>query len=432
MLGVKKLGLCAAVGIGLASLMTVSAASAKELPAGTVIKASNLDQLKSDTFEHKTIQSMLTQRLEWLIRKHGLEITLAHSKPIPISETWKERTQENAGKASINPKTHELENWTGSGSPFPYSDISTKDPQAAWKLMWDYYVGHAPAEGDYTHFPKFAYLLISGNNGLQRTQVWSWYRVYMAGLISKGHKPVQGDGKILTKTMIRAVYPRDISGLGTLTIRYTGNKPDNTWAYLPAVRRVRRVSGAAWMDPIGGTDQLQEDINIWNIRPNSYPTIRILKKRWLLVTAHETYAWNSKGGNNAQKYPLVDLQHKPYWNPKAPNVKWEPRQVYVVEGISPKIDPYSKKIMYVDTKLPWIWQGETFDKSGRFWKYMYWLEMDHTCMDGTKVMWPTVGMVLDYKRMHGTIFLSNHTWRCNPPGLTPDKVSLGKLMSSSP
>lgn len=429
MLGLKIRSWCAAAGVGLALSMAVPAVSAKELPAGTVIKAANLDQYKNDTFEHKTIASMLTHRLEWLIRKHGLEITLAHSKPIPISATWHDRTMAEAGKASINPKTHELEHWSGSGSPFPYSDITAKDPQAGWKLMWDYYVEHAPAEGDYTHFPEFTYLLISGTEGLERTQIWSWYRVWMNGLISKEHKPVQGDGKILAKTLITAKYPPDIKGLGTLTVRYKADKQDNTWAYLPAVRRVRRVSGAAWMDPIGGTDQLQEDINIWNIRPNWYPKIKVLKKRWLLVTAHETYGWNNNGENNAQKYPVVDLKHKPYWNPAAPNVKWSPRQVYVVEAISPQIDPYSKKIMYVDTKVPWIWQGETFDKSGKFWKYMYWQELDHTCMDNTKVMWPAAGMVLDYKRMHGTIFLSNKSWRCNPPGLTPDKVSLGTLMS---
>ncbi|HYW03643.1 MAG TPA: DUF1329 domain-containing protein [Gammaproteobacteria bacterium] len=424
MFALKKICMYAALGVGVASLMSV--ASARELAAGTVINASNFDQLKNDTFEQHTIASMVPSRLEWLIKKHGLTIRLAHSKPIHMDPGYIKRTKEHAGEAKINPKTHEMENWSGSGAPFPYDDISAKDPLAGWKLIWDFYVEQV--DGDYTHFPRFAYLLIDGNKGIERTQVWSWYRVKMVGLISEDHKPVQGDGSILNKTQISAVYPQDIRGLGTLTIRYMADKVDNTWAYLPAVRRVRRLSGGAWMDPIGGTDQLQDDINIWNARPNWYPHIKVLRKQWMLVTAHSKWSWNEKGGTDAQKYPEVDLQHKPYWNPKT---GWEPRQVYVVEADAPDIHPYSKKIMYVDAKFPWIWQGEAYDKKGKFWKYMFWLAMEHTCRgNGTKVIWPAQGEVLDYQRMHGTVFVSNNNWTCNPKGLKPSDVSLGSLMAA--
>lgn len=428
MLSLIKLGFATALVVSLLSVFQI--AGAAELQAGTVIKASNLDQLKNDTFEGHTITDLITKRMEWMIRKHGLTLKLAHSKPVPQDPRFLKLTKEHAGETKYNVETRDISNWSGAGLPFPYSDISVKDPGAAGKLVWDFYLSQA-SNGDLSHFPRFIYLLIDGNKGLERTQIWQWYRAVMMGRIA--HKPAVLDGgKVLYKTQITGVYPRDIRGLGTLSIRYMADKQDTTYAYLPAVRRVRRLSGGAWMDPIGGTDQLQDDINIWNARPNWYTNFKLLKKRWLLVPANEPFGWNEKGDSDATKYTFMNLKDPPYWNT---TLGFEPREVYVVEADAPAVHPYSKKIMYMDAKIPWIWAGEAFDKKGQFWKWFWWAEHSTTCKNGTanppqKVMWPAMGAVLDYQRMHATVFLGNNNWQCNPPGLKPSDVSLSSLMQA--
>ncbi|WP_204305643.1 hypothetical protein, partial [Klebsiella pneumoniae] len=46
-------------------------AVAAELPAGTVISAENIDQIKNNTFEGHSIASLLTEKMEWRIRNNG-------------------------------------------------------------------------------------------------------------------------------------------------------------------------------------------------------------------------------------------------------------------------------------------------------------------------------------------------------------------------
>ena len=53
----------AAVATGLAS----TAAQAKELAEGFLINKDNYDSIKNDTFEGKTIASMVPEKLEWMI-----------------------------------------------------------------------------------------------------------------------------------------------------------------------------------------------------------------------------------------------------------------------------------------------------------------------------------------------------------------------------
>ena len=54
---VRKLSIFCLVGIALGVL--AYAASAAELPAGTVINKANLDKVMNDTFEGKTIRSIV-------------------------------------------------------------------------------------------------------------------------------------------------------------------------------------------------------------------------------------------------------------------------------------------------------------------------------------------------------------------------------------
>ncbi|MDP3288198.1 MAG: hypothetical protein Q8M64_07805, partial [Methyloversatilis sp.] len=51
-----------AIGLG------ASPAFAKELAAGFVINKENYDSIKNDTFENKTIASMVPEKLEWMIK----------------------------------------------------------------------------------------------------------------------------------------------------------------------------------------------------------------------------------------------------------------------------------------------------------------------------------------------------------------------------
>ena len=225
--------------------------------------------------------------------------------------------------------------------------------------------------------------VLIADKGLERVQEWLYWRYYMKNRLdrfAKGQSPVEGDGTILTKTLLFATYPHDIKGIGVLSIRWDLPRVEDQWAYIKSVRRTRRLSGGAWMDPIGATDVLQDDITCWNGRPAWYTKIRLLGKRWILAIAHAPYDHNQAKKGTFEEFPGIDLATWPHWNPSSKTRAWEPREVYVIEGIPPSYHPYSKRVVYMDVTVPILYFAECYDKAGNFWKfihYHYWPEKHH-------------------------------------------------------
>lgn len=409
---IKALTLAALAAAGL------GAVQASELSAGTVISKSNLDQVKNDTFEGKTIASMLPEHLEAQIRNYGLTIKLRKSEAEPLDPKTLEATKKYAGEVKYDAAKNEV---TGYKAGLPFPDVKPTDPNYAAKLIWNFY--YASPVGQVMDFRKFAFLLIDQDKGLERTQHWFFLRYFMKNRTTGPAVPVDGDGSEFTRTLLFATYPQDIRGLGTYTIRYDGPQFEDNWVYIKAFRRTRRLPGGAWMDPIGGTDQLNDDIEIWNARPSWYKGYKFLGKRWVLAIAHGKQAWDESKKGTPDEFPTVDLKNAPYWNAKD---EWEPREVYVIEAIPPSEHPYSRKVVYMDTQLPRIYFGEAYDKKGEFWKWMQFPTREIRGEDGARNYVSNQGHVIDFKRRHGTVFISHPSWKTNTP-IKAEDVTLGKL-----
>lgn len=412
----RSLAVC--IGIGAAGQL-----HAGVLEAGFVIDKDNYDKIRNETFEGKTIASMVPEKLELMIRNHGLTIKLAHSKPIEMDPKYVAATREHAQNVKFDPATRTMSDWTA-GMPFPPEAIKLDDPHAGDKIIWNL---RAATYGATLDLRDISFVFISGATGVERVQRWQSRRYYMEGRLDGG--PVsEGDGTIAQKTYLFATSPQDIRGLGTFSIRYndpTSAKPDDTWAYLKSVRRTRRLSGGAWMDPIGGTDQLYDDWDIWDACPTKYRSNKLVGKRWVLAVAHSPLVSvdNAKRGT-PEEFPSVGLTEAPYYFP-AKHIEWEPREVYVVEGTPPPEHPYSKKVVYMEVAFPRPYLGEMYDQKGEFWKYMIFQNRPDVGDDGYKAVVPVVGHVIDVKRNHSTAWSAN--MKANPKGVKESDVSLSKL-----
>ncbi len=409
-----------ALGIGVSVIGQVHAG---ELQAGFVITKDNFDKIKTETFEGKTIASMVPEKLELMIKKFGLTIKLAHSKKIEMDPKYVNATKEQSKNVKFDPATRTMSGWKA-GMPFPPETIKLDDPTAGDKVIWNL---RAATYGATMDLRDISFVFISGATGVERVQRWQSRRYYMEGRLDGG--PVsEGDGSITQKTYLFATSPQDIRGLGTFSIRYndpTSAKPDDTWAYLKSVRRTRRLSGGAWMDPIGGTDQLYDDWDIWDAFPTKYRANKLVGKRWVLAVAHSPLVSvdNSKRDTPAE-FPSVGLTDAPYYFP-AKHIEWEPREVYVVEGTPPAEHPYSKKVVYMEVNFPRPYLGEMYDQKGEFWKYLIFQNRPDTGEDGYKAVMPVVGHVVDVKRNHSTTWSAN--MKANPKGVKENDVSLSKL-----
>lgn len=387
----KALALCAIAALSAAAAV----AGAAELPAGTVIDKGNIDKVKNDTFDGHTIASLLTDKLEWQIRNTGLKIPLGHAKPVQLDPKYIEATKKNAGKAQFDEKTREVTGWVA-GIPFP--EVSQNDPFAGDKLIWNFY--YASPEGDVID-NKATFLMVNGDKGLESTQDWLFIRYYMKGRIS-GDKPVVGDGGVLSKTLFVATAPEDIKGVGTFTVRYDSPKLEDSWAYIKSARRTRRLSGGAWMDPVGGLDVLNDDIYVWNARPSWYPKVKLVGRRWILAISDAKLGYNASKKGTPEEWKTVDLANAPHWNPVQ---TWQPREVWVIEGTPPTEHPYGKKIVYMDVNYPRIYMGEAYDKKGEFWKFINFHMAPSVGEDGTKYSSSVQGDIIDFKARHASIYL---------------------------
>lgn len=396
--------------------------AAAELPEGTVIGADNIDKIKNDTFQGHTISSLLTERMEWRIKNNGWRLPLVKSKEVPLDPKWVKASLANAGKTKINKSTCKVDGWD-SGQPFP--NIDPVDPQAAEKVMWNWHLGQIT--GDVAHVPFWTQVLIDGTKGVHAEPVAEFIRYKMKGRLTG--KAVEGDGSEHGRQLLYFKAPADMKGLGTFTVMKDSDEMNDVWAYIPAVRRIRRLSGGAWMDPIGSSDQLQDDLEVFNARPCWYPSYKMLGKRWVLaVTSGNHPLWNKNGKDFADKYPVLENK-APFWNMN--NDRFEPREVYVIEAVTPAEHPYSKKVVYVDTMYPRIHYGEAYNRKGEFWKFIEFHSYAAKGADGVIDVRSTGGAIIDFQRNHATVFLTDTTtWQTNPTGKTANDFTLQTLQAA--
>ncbi len=400
-------------------------APAAELAEGTVITKENYEKLKGETFEGKAIASMVPEKLEWMIKNYNLTIKLAHSKKIEMDPKYVEATKRYAKDVKFNPADRTISGWKA-GMPFPPETIKMDDPNAGDKVIWNL---RAATYGATMDLRDIAWAFLDAKKGYERVQAFQSRRYYMEGRLDGGPITV-GDGTVAQKTYFVAYYPEDIRGLGTFSQRYNqadSKKPDDAYAYLKSVRRTRRLSGGAWMDPIGGTDQLYDDWDIWDAFPTKYVQNKLIEKRWVLAIAHspEMSVDTSKPWSEPQaRFPRINMSEAPYFNP-AKDIGWEPREVYVVEGTPPPEHPYSKKVAYIEVEFPRPYLGYALDHKGEFWKMFIFQNRPDVGEDGYKAVMPVVGHIIDVKHGHATNWSSN--MKSNPKGVKENDISLTKL-----
>jgi hypothetical protein len=385
----------------LASAWLIAAVSASacaaELPDGTVISKANLDQIKNDTFMGHTIASLLTEKVEWQVRNTGLKMPLGRAEEPVFDPKHIEATKKYSGQVKYDPATREVTGWVA-GLPFP--DISESDPDAGDKVMWNFYYGSPYPKDMY----KNVYFVTVNSSGYESTQHYVFDRLYNKGRLGED-SAVMGDPDVLTKTFFVAVEPQDIKGTGTFTVRYdTGaSRLEDQFAFIKTARRIRRLTGNAWVDPVGGLDFLNDDIYVYNARPSQYKQNKLIGKRWILTDVDYKNKRNPAGAGTVAEWPMIDSSEAPpFWYQK---MIYTPREVWVVECTPPSEHPYSKKIVYVDAKVPVVYAGEAYDKKGDFWRYIeqaYGRSAGQT--SGISYFTPDGGEFIDFKARHETFF----------------------------
>jgi hypothetical protein len=281
------------------------------------------------------------------------------------SKEFKALTKKFAGQARIGPD-NSLENWT-SGYPFQREEIDcTGDPQAAVKIMWDFQArgGDGHAHFFYSYWDRGEQLPLYYEGTGQNVQLAHRVEAKFEENdydIFRGEKRKNANG-------VQVDAPFDARGIMLLSYRYkSSDKPraearnDDTWVYVPTLRRVRRISTAQRTDAISGTDFTMDDLRSFNGIVPQY--------EWTCLGEQKIIApMNTK----VKGYPYEkDHNFGPYGLSFASD-RWELRDAWKIKMKPKNADhPYHHKDIYIDKQTFAPLYSMAYDQKAELWKLIW-------------------------------------------------------------
>jgi len=363
--------------------------------------------------------------LDW-VKKGEFVLNIGEFKyDFSSDETWDKATQANKGKYKLGPIKEIIEVATGkyptyiNGRPFPDVDLKN-DPDAGAKLMHNNALEQlrmgAMSE-------DFNVEWIGESRGLER-EISSWWYQY-AFLTRPDGKELPNPMKTSRIEIITMTAPYDIAGNVLLKHHWLDGSEQRFVMYIPAIRRVKKMSAANHSDPFFGTDLTNDDAAGWNAT-NTSAKWRLLEEKIILlpkayyVAEHPDQfveqsdgSWKAAPGIGNMKWGYADPEWKgAKWAPL--HAVWIPRKVYVIEAIP--VDPYynyGRFHLYVDKESMTTSYNMIFNRADEYWKTIL---VDSTCVkwrkDNQKIftLYPWY-VAVDDKTHHASI--------CSSRGKTP-------------
>lgn len=285
-----------------------------------------------------------------------------------------EASKKNEGKYDIGSDGALVEKATGKTAyyffGFPFPNINPKDPKAAEKIMENFNAVRYRYGSD----KGYSMLKWIGQSGVERQALIQGLYLYY---INRYRGPIPNPENRLGLQITYVGAPFDLRGTVQMSWIYNDNnaRSDTAFAYVPALRRVRRVSPSTRSDPFLGSDLCVDDLGGWGGK-NQTLTWKFLGEGTYLMP------FTSEKLFKIKDMPDKSILRVPVYTQKGYEIKgfkgapwcpvtwaWHPREVYILEG-NPK-DPYynyGKMIFYIDKENFNVYFKVVHDKAGEYWK----------------------------------------------------------------
>ena len=293
--------------------------------------------------------------------KHGMTIKVVDPKPIPWPKAYKEATEKFSAQVKLAADGVSIENHVA-GMPFP--TVDSNDPKAPLKIMWNYEYRPYPGSDD---FVEFEFPVFSGSlsydkpmNVERQMLLAEVRRLYYNGRLYNDPKPIlpSKDEYRFKELIGPVVAPFDLKGLGALSYRYrSASHQDDTWLYLPSLRRVRRLSTTQRSDALFGQDT--DPDSYWGYNGHiAWQEWKLLGEKEMLGVFHGE-SFPMKRCDGGADFVFCD--------------NWEKRKMYIIEGKS-KLPQYAygKRILFIDKEAMVVGYSDIYDQRGEVWKV--WLD----------------------------------------------------------
>ncbi|MBW2269536.1 MAG: DUF1329 domain-containing protein [Deltaproteobacteria bacterium] len=297
----------------------------------------------------------------------GMQLTVGPTmRDYTPNEQYLDARERYADTATIGPD-NSLVGYT-SGRPFQNANIDCKnDPQAGVKIMWNFDKrpdGDGKASFFYSYWDRGEQLPLYYEGTASQIKLSQRYEPgyeETRGDIFRGEKRIDAFG-------VHVDAPFDARGIELLSYRYRTSdstreesRNDDTWVYVPTLRRVRRISSAQRTDAVAGTDFTLDDLRSFNGIVPQYEW-ECLDDRRLI----------SPSNTMVKAYPYVkDHNFGPYGLSYASD-RWELRDAWLVR-MNPKNDdhPYHHKDIWIDKQSLAPLYSFAYDRKEELWKILW-------------------------------------------------------------
>jgi hypothetical protein len=188
-----------------------------------------------------------------------------------------------------------------------------------------------------------------GRRGLERQAVMESKTLYYEGA-PPARAPAANPLGLAAQQIAEVTSPADLNGTTSLAWRYrAADQPDQTWTYVPALRRIRQVSPANRSDGFLGSDLSQDDGAFFDGKPEDFEWKLVGEREGLILADPRSLAGEVKrtvldDGTLTDGWP-AGQRVIGYQDPEWTGLPWAPRapvlvrrKLWVVEA-TPR-DPY--------------------------------------------------------------------------------------------
>jgi len=405
----KRTRFAISMGLGLLVCIFATAAMGGEFQ---IIDKSNYEKVKGQVPE-PVLEWF--KKGDWMMRVGELEADWAETQPSWIK---KSRT-ENIGKYTLSPEITIVDAKTGKAPGFiegiPFPKIDPKDPLAGAKIMYN---GNMVRQNNGPLKTSFRLTFMDGKTrSLERYILVHWFSYAFVGWPEASSIPNPNNLEFYTQVLIKQPY--DMAGTSLMTWRYLDNKPDLLFGYVPAIRRVRRLTPAGRSDALFGSDFARDDGGYagydgkigdmeWKVIGETTILGGFNSPKPQLIVINDKGEWEIQGMDDREAhaaYGYEEYAKMYYKGDVAPwcqtNTVWTKRPVWIVEG-KPK-NPYynyGREIHWVDKETFTGYWKEIYDRSDEYWK-MYWATWGWAATaDGKEAGSMIISMVLDERLQH--------------------------------
>ncbi len=219
--------------------------------------------------------------------------------------------------------------------------------------------------------------------------------------------PTDNPDDCYLKDMNFGVSPYDVVGVATMNWWHTDpEKWQSTYAFVPSIRRVRRLSAANSSEGLYGSTIARDDVYGWGgkiqymkwklvgvkdmlvpIAPNGIEKAMVAGEQSPKKLAADPSLIKSRGQIPLNQVARITWSPEEqvtvgYEDPNWQGVAWAPtklklakRKCWIVEA-EPK-DPYyavGRRVIYIDKSAYWAYWSTLYDRAGEYWRTQMFLE----------------------------------------------------------